>query len=215
MGADEHHELLPDRRGRQGRQGSDPSDARHRGRWARAPRRVAAAVHRSRHGDAQRDNRLRCGGAVVADARPGRPARAAGRRDEVRAVPLPLLAARGDGRSDAGLHLPARRDDGEGRHLPAAPYRTDIRWSPPVARQPRTGRRRHGGARRLGRARPARSQAPHGLLDRESTGSAHRLDRPGHSPRSRHRDPPRARARIVQGGTVHDGRCRRARDRHA
>ena len=39
-----------------------------------------------------------------------------------RAVPLPLLAARGHGRCHPGLRVPARRGGGQGRHLPAGAF---------------------------------------------------------------------------------------------
>ena len=49
------------------------------------------------------------------------------RAQQVRHLPLPLLAARRDGRADAGERVPARRGDGEGRHLPDRPVRAGLR----------------------------------------------------------------------------------------
>ena len=55
--------------------------------------------------------------------------------DQVGAVPVPLLAARRDGRADAGQRLPALGDDGEGRRVPRRPVRAGVR-----ARRARGGR---------------------------------------------------------------------------
>ena len=46
---------------------------------------------------------------------------------EVGAVPVPLVAAGGDGRTDAGERLPALGDDGESRRLPHRALRAGVR----------------------------------------------------------------------------------------
>ena len=52
----------------------------------------------------------------------GRPrARPSRRVHQERAVPVPFLAARGDGGADAGVGVPALGDDGEGGRVPARP----------------------------------------------------------------------------------------------
>ncbi len=50
----------------------------------------------------------------------------AGAFDQVRPVPVPLLAARGHGRSDARERVPTRRGDGEGRGVPGGPVRARL-----------------------------------------------------------------------------------------
>ena len=46
---------------------------------------------------------------------------------QVGAVPVPLVAAGGDGRADAGQRLPPLGDDGEGRRVPRRPVRAGVR----------------------------------------------------------------------------------------
>ena len=50
-----------------------------------------------------------------------------GAHQQVRALPVPLLAAGRDGGTHAGQRLPARRGDGEGGHLPDRALRADLR----------------------------------------------------------------------------------------
>ena len=52
-----------------------------------------------------------------------------------RAVAVPLLAARGDGRADAGFGLPALGHHGEGRHLPARAALPGARRQPGCSRR--------------------------------------------------------------------------------
>ena len=92
--------------------------------------------------------------AVALVLRPGRRARKSA------LVPVPLLAARRDGRADPGQRLPARRGHGQGRRLPGRPARARLR------RRARAGAPtswslggRHHAPRRLAGAAPARHQA--------------------------------------------------------
>ena len=70
--------------------------------------------------DAPTGPRRRC----RARADPGR------RAQQVGDLPVPLLAARRDGRAHPGERLPARRGDGEGRHLPDRAVRAGLRRIP-------------------------------------------------------------------------------------
>ena len=70
----------------------------------------------------RRSRRCMRGAARLAARHRGAAAGAARRIHQVGAGAVPLLAAARDGRADAGLRLPARGDDGEGRRVPARPH---------------------------------------------------------------------------------------------
>ncbi len=55
---------------------------------------------------------------------------------QVRPGAVPLLVARRDGRAHPGQRLPARRGDGQGRHLPRLGARARVRRHRPVADHP-------------------------------------------------------------------------------
>ena len=74
-------------------------------------------------------------------------------------MPVPHLAAGGDGRADAGQHVPALGDDGEGRRLPRRPARAGLRRPRHVAPGRRDRRRRHDDRRRAAGPAPDRPQA--------------------------------------------------------
>ena len=95
--------------------------------------------------------------ATAVDRRAG--ARAPRRVHQVGAVPVPLLAAGGDGRADAGQRLPALGDDGEGRRVPRRPVRAGVRRRRPLAAARPRRRAVHDGRRRAARPAPARPQA--------------------------------------------------------
>ena len=61
-----------------------------------------------------------------------------------RPVPAPRLAARRDGRPDAGLRPDPRRDDGHGRRLPGRPLDAAVRRGP---RRPSSSSRRSAASR--------------------------------------------------------------------
>ena len=66
--------------------------------------------------------------------RAGRARAAAGRRlREVGRLPVQPVAARRDGRADAGQRVPARRRHGQGRRLPDRPVRPGLRLRPALA----------------------------------------------------------------------------------
>ena len=92
----------------------------------------------------------------------------AGRGDhQVRAGPVPLLAARRDGGADAGQRLPARRGHGEGRRLPGGTVRPGLRRGPRLAAdRARAGPGHHAG-RRLPGDPAERPQAAAGLRHRQ------------------------------------------------
>ena len=116
----------------------------------------------------------------------GTAARAGRRGDQVGHGAVPLLAARRHGGAHPGQRLPARRGDGEGRHLPRRPARARLRRRPRLA----AGRARpgpgHDAGRRLPRAAPDRPQAaarlrhrqparlPHGARRRRQPGAGRR-----------------------------------------
>ena len=142
-------------------------------------------------------------------------ARARRRIRQVGPVPVPLLAARSDGRTHAGERLPALGDDGEGRHRRSSPawrptFATVGPWRPLVVAA--------GGASLLigGLARVARArrQAVARARDGEPA-RAHRdprRDRGCEAHLRRRRDDPRPRA--LQGGSVPRGGDRRPPDEH-
>ena len=121
-----------------------------------------------------------------------RAADAGGRAQQVRPRPVPLLAARRDGRADAHLGLPARRRHGEGRRLPGGRPRPRLRVGAVVAADDHAAGHHHHDPGRLARPPPDGPQAP---------------------PRLRHGEP--ARIPGAAGGARHrGGRPRRARDGH-
>ena len=83
------------------------------------------------------DVRRRLGRSALVEHGEPRRARTARRRDrEVGPAPAPHLAARRDGRADAGLGPHPRRDDGDGRRLPDRADPPDLRGR---ARRPAPG----------------------------------------------------------------------------
>ena len=131
--------LVPQRLRAQGRDEGVPGHARRRPRLhGRAADHLHAGAHAGhrRHppGRDRRHDRL-----DVADAVRARPLRGRGR--QVRAVPAARLAARRDGRPDAGLRADPRRDDGRGRRLPGRAVLPGLRRVRDGARHGRRDRR--------------------------------------------------------------------------
>src|SRR5579875_3079938 len=87
------------------------------------------------------------------------------RRDgQIGAARPAYLAARRDGRTDAGLGADPRRDDGDGRRLHGGAPVAAVRARPRRARRGRRDRRHHRDVRRQHRHCPARHQAGHRLF---------------------------------------------------
>ncbi len=159
----------------------------HGARGDRQRRACAARWHHSsvpdhRHlrfdGDPRLEPRDRRASAVHADAGAGGPRRI----HEERPVPVPLLAAAGDGRADPGVGLPALGDDGEGGRVPDGA-------SVPGALGHRSlllagERRGHRDARlrRCGRHLPARPEGSPRLLHGEPPRAHHVRRSPRRSP---------------------------------
>ena len=143
---------------------------------------------------------LTCGRLAGRDDR-DRPAPAAGRVRQVRAVPAADLAARRDGGPDPGLGADPRGDDGDRGRLPDRPLAVHLRVH---RRRPprRRGRRHHHAADGcLDRVRQGRHQEGAGRLDDEPD----RLHDPGRRARRgrlRVRDLPPADPRLLQGQHV-------------
>ena len=169
--------------------------------------------HAGRHLPLERDPRR-----PPCRRRRDRGARADRRRrlHQVGPVPVPRLAARGDGRPDPRQRLPPLGHHGEGGGVP---------HRPPGARLRRVGdwmaapRRRGGppvdGRRRAQGAAPARPQAPPRLRHHQPARLHGRALRRG--ARSGHPRGPRgeSRPRLVQGHPLHDRGRGRPRHRHA
>ncbi len=214
LGAHDRH-LLPAHRALRRPQGvparGHAGHRRDHRRRAGDARRGARARARRRHLPDLRDPR----GAALRHGRRGR-RRADPRRrgDQVRARAVPLLAALGDGRADAGLGLPARGGDGEGRRLPGGAPRARLQRPDRVAgggARPRLG---HPDGRRLPVPAAVRPQARPGVRHREPARAAHR---PGglRVPSGRARRDRHARgARHVQGDALPRRRRGRRGDRH-
>ncbi len=98
---------------------------------------------------------------------PRAPPRAARGLHEVGPVPLPLLAAGGDGRPEPGERLPALGHDGEGGDLPPRPPQPRPRRDGRLALPRHPRRHRDARHRRRPRLRPDRPQAPARLHDGE------------------------------------------------
>ena len=136
-------------------------------------------------------------GAAGGPARRGR--RDSGRRRaparrcpvEVGARAVPFLATRGHGGADPGQRVPARRGDGQGRHLPRRAARPRLRRRPGVACPDARARPADDDRRRLASPAAERHQAPARLRDGEPA-RLHRRDR---GPRHARRPPwPRSRS---------------------
>ena len=154
---------------------------------------------------------IRVARALRACARAG----AAGRADEERAVPVPLLAAERHGRADAGLGLSAFGDHGEGRRVPAGAVLAGARRHLGMVLDRRLLRHDVDGARRLLRDLPARHQRPARLFDDQPSRPDHAAAQPRQPARRRRRHLPHGQPRDVQGLAVHGGRHHRPRERHA
>ena len=127
---------------------------------------------------------------------------------------LPLLAARRDGGADAGQRLPARRGDGEGRHLPGRAARPGLRRRPRLAAdRARPGPGHHAG-RRLPRAAAERPQAAAGLRHRQPARLPHGAGRRRQPGARRGRAGDARRARAVQVHALPHRRRHRPRHRH-
>ena len=202
---------------------------RQRPHPAAGPRRRPPGVARDRRrspGDARRTDRPRPAGRHVPPQRhPRRPSNRHGRRRGARADParrlhqvgadaVPLVAAGGDGCADAGEHVPALGDDGQGRRLPRRPVCARLRRRDVLAPDGRHGRRGDADRRRAAGPAPDRPQA----AARRRHGEPARLDdrrlRLGHTDGGGRRQRDAARPRRLQGGGVHGRRHRRppARD---
>ena len=217
LGADQRHVVAAHR-------------LRRRGRGQPAGRPAGAAGHHPRRpGDAGRAGPAarQAAGTASLSAAARRPAarrrrspsalvlRARRRVHQERAGAVPPLAARGDGRADAGVGLPARRGDGEGRRLPRRP----------------AGARRSPSSRPGGRSCSAwasrRCSSAAGASLRQTDlkrllafGTVSQLGFLDGAARRRHprggagRRGAAARARAVQVDAVPDRRGHRPRDRH-
>ena len=84
---------------------------------------------------------------------------------QVRAGPVPLLAAARDDRADAGLRIPALGGDGRRRRLPDRPHLSADRAEPAAARRAARRRLPVDRGRRHARADPRQPQTGPGLLD--------------------------------------------------
>ena len=142
--------------------------------------------------------------------------RAAARRRpvEVGARAVPLLAARCDGRADAGQRLPPRGRDGQGRHLPRRAARPGVRGRPGLARPDGGPRPLHDARRRVAGPAPARHQAAARLRHREPARLHRRHRRPRHQGVGAVGAGPRHRARALQVDALPHGRGRRQVHRH-
>ena len=132
------------------------------------------------------------------------------RHRQVGADPAARLAARRDGRPDAGVGADPRRDDGHGRRLPGGAH---------VGRVP-AGARSVGGDRRRRRGHRVLRRHHRDRADRhqEGAGLLHRLAARLHVPGARRRrlrrgDLPRRHARLLQGLPVPRRRQRDPRAR--
>ena len=147
---------------------------------------------------------------------PAAGAGAARRVHEERAVPVPLLAAACDGGADAGIGLPALRDDGEGRRVPAG---AAVAGARPARDAVVLDRRRrgplHAAARRVCGDVPARPEGAARVLDDQPSRPYHAAARPEQPARRSRRRLPHDQPRDVQGVAVHGGRHHRPRDRNA
>ena len=155
--------------------------------------------------------------------RPARRRRRDGRRrrpraprgaEQVGARAVPLLAARRDGGAHPRQRLPARRRDGQGRHLPRRPVRARLCRRAAVAGARARPRWRDDDHRRLPLAAPVRPQAAARLRHREPARFPRRARRRRHRRRRARRRRDGARARPLQGLPVPRRRRHRPRDRH-
>ena len=184
---------------------------RHARRRHRDGDRPVPALHapgHARHPDADAARgRAVAGRLRAADRRRGAAARRRGR--QVGAAAAADLAARRDGRPDAGQRADPRGDDGDGGRLPDRAHARAVHARPAGAARRRDHRRRDAAAGRLQRPHAARHQARARVFD----------DQPDrlHVPRARRRrlvggDLPFHDARLLQGAAVPR---RRRRDHRA
>ena len=147
-------------------------------------------------------------------ALPGR-ARAdpARRVHEERPVPVPLLAAAGDGGADAGVRLPALGDHGEGGRVSARAALAGALGDRAVVLARQRRGHDHAPARRVHRDVPERSEARARVLDRQPPRPHHAPVRAQQPARGGRRRVPHHESRDVQGLAVHGRGHRRSRDR--
>ncbi len=205
----------------------------HRARRTRAsePRRGEPGTrghHVRRTGDAGRDRDHRAAGRDVPALRGGvrpaterRPAHLGGRRPparrrvhQVRADPVPLLAARRDGGPHPSERLPARCSDGEGRDLPGGAPRARLRPPAVVAVQRARRGRCDDAARRLPGVASERPEAAARLRHRQPARLPHRVARHRDATGRPRRPDDAARPRALQGQPLPDRGRDRPRDRH-
>lgn len=130
--------------------------------------------------------------------------------DQVGSVPVPLVAARCDGRCYSGLRVSARGRRGQGRHLPAVAFHPGIPCHAGVEHSAHRRRSDHCLHRRVVRPQSIRRQEADGLFHGLSAGTHHCGDRHRLRGSDRRRDVARHRPRPLQIRSVHDGRRRRS-----
>ena len=182
------------------------------------PRRTRDA---RRHHHARRTHRVvsafRPGGAPAVERHLCRRRDRAGadrRRQQVRDRPVPLLAARRDGRADTCQRIPPRRGDGEGRHLPDRAVGSRLLRPHQLAGHDDRARLFHHAARRLALASRTRSQAHPRVRHCVAARLPRRVVRHGRRERRDGRAGDAGGARDVQSRTVHGRRHHRPLDRH-
>ena len=102
---------------------------------------------------------------------------------EVRAVPVPLLAAERDAGADTGERLPALRDHGEGGRVPRRAHDADPWRHDDLDRHDHDRRRGHDDCRRASRAARDRPQACARVLHDQRAGHSDAAVRNGHTSR--------------------------------
>ena len=145
----------------------------------------------------------------------GARAGAARRLHQVRAVPVPLLAAARDGGADAGVGLSAFGDDGQGRRVPAGAAVSGAGRHRPVVLR---GDRRRRATLLVGAWYALFQHDLKGLLAYSTIshlGLITLLFGLSHADGGGRRRVPHHQPRDVQGLAVHGGRHHRPRDRHA
>ena len=144
--------------------------------------------------------------ALVEHRQPRRARPARRRRREVGPAAAPHLAARRDGRPDAGLRPDPRGDDGDRRRLPDRAHPPDLRGR---ARTSSTSSAIIGGVTLVVAGRDRARAVGHQARDRVLDDVADRLHVPrGRDRRLRLRDVPPDDARVLQGAALPRGRRR-------
>ncbi|EPX87841.1 NADH:ubiquinone oxidoreductase subunit 5 (chain L)/Multisubunit Na+/H+ antiporter, MnhA subunit [Rubellimicrobium thermophilum DSM 16684] len=175
-----------------------------------APARPCGRQLRSRCRSCCRGTRARASGlSACPDPDPARSP------DQVGPVPLPFLAAAGDGRADAGFGLSAFGNAGEGGGVPAGPALARARGDRGLVLDRRHGRSRDAAAWRLCRDLPERPEGSAGLFDDQPSGPDHPAAGPEQRTRPCRRRLPHREPRDLQGLAVHGRRHHRSRDGHA